>query len=231
MFLPVPEHCGCLGLGKGYLFLQLGYCTIAYVFTELAELENEKSEMVIDDEATVREYYDLRHKLDAYAKDMRDVINHPSYCLKFMQPGRLVKVKYQNHDFGWGAVVNYQKRLRGKEDYTPQESYVVDVLLSLAPDSPVGNRSNPDLPHGVRPPAEGEAGKMEVVPVLLSCLEGISGLRIFLPNDMKSPEQRNTARKNIEEIKRRFGDGISILDPVENMKITDDSFKGLMRVC
>jgi ATP-dependent RNA helicase DOB1 len=48
---------------------------------------------------------------------------------------------------------------------------------------------------------------------------------------MKSQEQRNTARKNIEEIKRRFGDGISILDPVENMKITDDSFKALLRVC
>jgi ATP-dependent RNA helicase DOB1 len=71
---------------------------------------------------------------------------------------------------------------------------------------------------------------MEVVPVLLSCLAGIAGLRIFLPNDMRSQEQRNTARKNIEEVKRRFGDGISALDPVENMKITDDSFKALIRV-
>lgn len=107
----------------------------------------------------------------------------------------------------------------------------MDVLLNVAQDAPAANRANPDLSPGVRPPAEGESGKMEVVPVLLSCLEGISGLRIFLPNDMKSQEQRNTARKNIEEIKRRFGDGISILDPVENMKITDDSFKALLRVC
>lgn len=69
--------------------------------------------MVIDDEATIREYYDLRQKIDKYTKDMRDVINHPTYCLKFMQPGRLVKVKYQDHDFGWGAVVNYTKRNQG----------------------------------------------------------------------------------------------------------------------
>jgi len=88
--------------------------TPADVDLELGELGNEKSAMVIDDEVTVREYYDLRQKLDLYAKDMRDVINHPSYCLKFMQPGRLVRVGYQNHDFGWGAVVNYQKRMRGK---------------------------------------------------------------------------------------------------------------------
>ena len=70
--------------------------------------------IAIDDVATVRVYYDLRQKLDMYGKDMRDVINHPSYCLKFMQPGRLVKVKYGKHDFGWGAVVAYSKRARGK---------------------------------------------------------------------------------------------------------------------
>lgn len=71
--------------------------------------------MVIEDEATVREYYDLRQKLDQYGKDMRDVINHPSYCLKFMQPGRLVRIKYKGMEYGWGAVVNYQKRIvRGK---------------------------------------------------------------------------------------------------------------------
>jgi len=195
----------------------------------LGKLEIDKAAMVIDDEATVREYYDLRQKLDAYRKDMYDVINHPSYSLKFMQPGRLVKVKYQDHEFGWGAVVNYQKRAGGKEEFPPQESYILDVLLNLASDAPPTSRSNLDLPPGVRPPVEGERGKMEVVPVLLSCLVGIAGLRIFLPNDMKSQEQRNTARKNIEEVKRRFGDEISALDPVENMKITDDSFKALLR--
>lgn len=198
---------------------------------ELGELEQEKAMVSIDDETTVREYYDLRQKLDMYAKDMRDVINHPSYCLKFMQPGRLVRVKYRDHDFGWGAVINYQKRIpgKGKEEFPPHESFIVDVLLCLASDAPSYHRLNPDLPPGVRPPAEGDAGKMEVVPVLLNCLDSISGIRIFLDNDMKSSENRNIAKKNIEEIKRRFGDGISILDPVENMKISDDSFKALLR--
>lgn len=116
-----------------------------------------------------------------------------------------------------------------QEGYLPQESYVVDVLLNLAADTPPISRPGQMLPPGVRPPTEGEAGKMEVVPVLLSCLEAISGLRIFLPKDMKSQDQRNMARKNIEEIKRRFGDGVSVLDPVENMGITDESFKNLLR--
>ncbi|TGZ83792.1 antiviral helicase [Ascodesmis nigricans] len=196
---------------------------------ELGALEFEKAGLIIDDESIVREYYDLRQKLDTYAKDMRAVINHPNYCLKFMQPGRLVKIKYKDHDFGWGAVVNYSKRVQGKEEFSPQESYIIDVLLELAMDSPATMKSNPELPPGVRPPAEGESGKMEVVPVLLSCLEGISGIRIFLSQDIKSQEQRNITKKNIEEVKRRFTDGISILDPVENMGIVDDSFKSLLR--
>lgn len=116
------------------------------------------------------------------------------------------------------------------DDFPPQEAYVVDVLLCLAGDAPTSARSGIDLPPGVKPPAPGEVGKMEVVPVLLSCLEGIAGIRIFLPKDMKSQDQRNTARKNIDEVKRRFGDGISVLDPIENMGITDESFKNLLRV-
>jgi superfamily II RNA helicase len=116
------------------------------------------------------------------------------------------------------------------EEFPPQESYIVDVLLNLANDAPTAPRGNSELPPGVRPPAEGETGKMEVVPILLPCLEAISSIRIFLSGDMKSLDQRNTARKNIEETKRRFGDGIPVLGPVENMKITDDSFKALLRV-
>ncbi|KAI5819517.1 rRNA-processing arch domain-containing protein [Pyronema omphalodes] len=197
---------------------------------ELVELENEKVSMVIEDEATVREYYDLRQRLDQYGKDMRDVINHPSYCLKFMQPGRLVRIKYKGMEYGWGAVVNYQRRIvRGKEELPPQESYIVDVLLQVAQDSPPASRTNPDLPAGLLPPAEGDEGKPEVIPVLLSCLDAISGVRIFLPTDLKPLDQRILTKKNIDEVKRRFGDGISILDPVESMKITDESFKALLR--
>lgn len=48
------------------------------------------------------------------AADFRDVITHPNYSLPFLQPGRLVKVKYQKLDFGWGAIANFQKRLPSK---------------------------------------------------------------------------------------------------------------------
>ncbi len=209
--------------------------SVAGLEKQLHNLETQRSSMEISDEGTIREYYDLRKQLDTYTKDMRDVINHPNYCLQFMQSGRLVRIKYMDHDFGWGAVVNFTPRKPGKgqkaEDISPQQSYVIDVLLQVADTSSNGTKTHTELPQGVRPALEGERSKMEVVPILLSCVESIGHIRIFLPADLKSADQRNTARKSIDEVKRRFPDGIAVLDPIENMGITDNSFKKLLRVC
>ncbi|KIM93010.1 hypothetical protein OIDMADRAFT_208362 [Oidiodendron maius Zn] len=198
----------------------------------LQELQIEKDEVEIPDEATVKEYYELRQQITTYSGDMRDVINHPNYCLQFMQPGRLVHIKYLDHDFGWGAVVKYTPRKPAQNqavDYTPQQSYIIDVLLKLSEGSSVGTKTSTDLPLGIRPPGDGEKSKMEVVPVLLSCIEAMGHIRIYLPKDLNSAEQRNTVRKSLDEVKRRFPDGIAVLDPIENMGITDDSFKTLLR--
>jgi ATP-dependent RNA helicase DOB1 len=200
---------------------------------ELHDLQAERDSFEIADEATIKEYYDLRQQLTSYTKDMRDVINHPNYCLQFMQPGRLVHIKYLDYDFGWGAVVKFTPRRpangRTPEEYPPQQSYILDVLLPVADGTSVGTQTHQDLPSGVRPPAEGEKGKIEVVPILLSCIEAIGHVRIFLPKDLNPPDQRNIVQKSLEEVKRRFPDGIAILDPIENMGITDDSFKKLLR--
>lgn len=199
--------------------------------TELQDLETERTNTTITDEPTVKDYYQLRQQLDSHTKDMRDVIMHPNYCLQFLQSGRLVKVKFEDNDFGWGAVVAFKPRKADKgEILSPQQSYIVDVLLLVAGDTKFVPQSNNGLPPGVRPPSLGEKGKMEVVPVLLSCIESIGHLRVFLPNELKSPDQKNSVRKALEEVKKRFPDGIAILDPIENMKITDEGFKRLLRV-
>jgi ATP-dependent RNA helicase DOB1 len=200
---------------------------------ELQELQSERDSLEIADEATIKEYYELRQQLTQYTKDMRDVINHPNYCLQFMQPGRVVHIKHQNRDFGWGAVVKFSARRpdtsKDAQEYSPQEGHILDVLLLVSDDSTVATQTQKAIPDGIYPPREGEKGRMEVVPVLLSTIEAIGHVRIFLPKDLHPADQRNTVRKSLEEVKRRFPDGIAILDPIENMGITDDSFKKLLR--
>lgn len=81
------------------------------LFVELRALDEVKALIVIPDEENIADYYELRQQLDILNKDLRDVLNHPTYALPFLQPGRLVRVKHDDMDFGWGCVVNYQKRV------------------------------------------------------------------------------------------------------------------------
>ncbi|KAI4184220.1 MAG: hypothetical protein L6R41_004902 [Letrouitia leprolyta] len=200
---------------------------------ERSQLEEQMDMMKITDEDTIREYYDLRKQIETYSNDMKHVIQHPNYSLPFMQPGRLVRIKFQDMDFGWGAVVNFVERKYGKhdrpQDVSPQESYVIDTLLVVANSSSSATRTSQNMPNGTRPPAQGEKGQMEVVPCMLTCIDAIGHVRVVLPKDLKPAEDRNYVRKALEEVKRRFPDGMPILDPIENMGIKDASFKKLIR--
>lgn len=66
--------------------------------------------MAVEQESEIAEYYNLRKQLDAFAQDARDCVNHPTYALPFLQPGRLLRVKADDIDFGWGVCVNFSKR-------------------------------------------------------------------------------------------------------------------------
>ncbi|KAL1960230.1 hypothetical protein VTO42DRAFT_8773 [Malbranchea cinnamomea] len=207
--------------------------SVAGLEKELAELEAERDAMVISDESTIRDYYDLRQQLAGYADDMRDVIMHPDNCMQFIQPGRLVHVKYKDSDFGWGVVVDSHKRKvprNATEEYPPQESHVVDVLINVAEDSSAGAlKGDIVLPPGVRPPRKGEKSRMEVVPTVLRCIHKLAMVRIQLPKDLKPLEARRSVAKHVAEIQRRFPDGLALLDPMEHMGIRDDHFKRLLR--
>ncbi|KAF2718619.1 antiviral helicase [Polychaeton citri CBS 116435] len=205
---------------------------------KLIVLEEKRGSMGIENEDEIKEYYDLRQNLDNYAKQMKLVVTHPQYLLKFLQSGRLVKIKYKDYDFGWGAVVNFAKVKAGRnqkdEDIPVGSSVIVDVLLNIAADvhvPPLGrhNTQTTDLPPGVRPPTHGEKSKMEVVSVMNGTIDSVGHLRVLMPPELKSQEQKNAVRKALEEIARRFPDGVAILDPVENMGIVDEEFKRLLR--
>ncbi|KAF6760384.1 rRNA-processing arch domain-containing protein [Ephemerocybe angulata] len=204
---------------------------------ELAQEQEAQNAIVIPDENLVAQYYEYRQQLDRLSADFREVVTHPAYSLPFMRPGRLVKVKHQKLDFGWGVVVNYQKRLAPKnrpgpsvDQLPPHEQYIIDVLLNLAPgSSPVKDKDVVHAaPEGILPCPQGQKGIPQVVPVLLSTIDSISHLRIVLPKDLRPEAARETVWKSVLEVQRRFPQGIALLDPVENMGIKDEKFKELI---
>ncbi|KAI0713372.1 antiviral helicase [Earliella scabrosa] len=205
---------------------------------KLQKEEAKKAAITVPDEELVASYYEYRQQLDQMAADFREVVTHPNYCLPFLQPGRLVKVKYQKLDFGWGVIVNYQKRLPPKnrpgpkiEDVPPHEQYIVDVLLYCTKGStlPKDRNVTTPTPGGIQPCHSGRGGEPLAVPVLLSTIDSISRLRLFMPKDLRSLDQRNHVWKSVLEVQSRFPEGIPLLDPIADMSITDEKFKELVQ--
>lgn len=207
-------------------------------FPDLRAVEEERAAMSIPQEDKIADYYNLRQQLDIFNKDLHDVLCHPTYALPFLQPGRLVHVKHDEQDWGWGVVVNYNKRMGVKgrplpEDEPPQNTYIVDVLLHVdVTTTQKGAKKNQMLTSSssLQPcPPDGK-GEFQVVPVLLGLIQGISHIRIFLPKDLKPIEPREQAFKHVQEVKRRFKNAIALLDPIEHMSIHDEQFKKLVKV-
>lgn len=202
---------------------------------KLLDIEAQLGQIVIEDEPLVREYYEIRKQLDSYNEDVRHVITHPAHVLSFLQGGRLLKVKVGKFDYSWGVVVDFQKRTNKRnksETYSDHESYIVNVLVNtMFVDSPVNliKPFQPQFPEGIRPAKESEQSRTEVIPITLESIESIGNLRLYLPKDLKSTQQKETVSKSLKEVKRRFPDGIPLLDPVENMKIDDADFKTLLK--
>lgn len=194
-------------------------------------LQSEADEITVSN-PDVKEYYDLKHSIASYGDDMRHIVTHPSNILSFLQPGRLVEVADNvedtgskiKRDFGWGAVVSFSKvspKIQLQKNLSDHDCYIVDVLLPVKEgtlSSKQPNSIRPDIEHGL----------FETVPVTLKSIKGVANIRIVLPKSLKSASERRVVAKSIREVKRRFPD-VPQLDPIENMKIKDDTFQGLIR--
>ncbi|KDN37581.1 antiviral helicase [Tilletiaria anomala UBC 951] len=201
-------------------------------------------------EDLISQIFELKEQLRILKSDQQAVVSHPNYALPFLQPGRLVHVKHAGMDFGWGSIVSYQKRAppaKGRPldpNTSASQGYIVDVLLYLSKDEVTADtvkagkarpitgvlETGPRAAQQVvmKPCTEEGQGEMVVVPALLSTVQEISGIRIFLPKDLRPLECREQVRKNLKEVKRRFPSKVPLLDPVKDMKIDDDGFKTLL---
>lgn len=188
-------------------------------------MERAREEVTVPDEEAVADYYSIKAQLTKYNDDVQAVVTHPRFCLPFLQPGRLVRIKDGDADFGWGCIVNFQKKLPTTKKGEPLPSdddkskYIVDVLLQCD--------TSQKIPT---PSPAGAKGEMVVVPCVLGSVANLSSVRVYIPKDLKTPESRQSVAKSVQEVKSRFKDDIPLLDPVDDMNIEDEAFKKLFAV-
>ncbi|KAI8055634.1 ATP-dependent RNA helicase DOB1 [Syncephalis plumigaleata] len=196
-------------------------------------LEIARDNIQVEDEALVAEYYDIRQQIEAFKLDIRAIMHHPQHVLRFLQAGRLLRVRDGDDDYGWGVIVNYQKVQvpKGKPELPAWQAYIVDTALLCTPSDQgqVSDGIGRGGQNGVRPALVAGKSELQIVPVALGAIDSLSSLRIHIKKDLRSKEDRNMVRKSIQEVQKRFPDGVPLLDPVEHMNISDETFKKLIQ--
>ncbi|XP_053446506.1 exosome RNA helicase MTR4 isoform X2 [Nycticebus coucang] len=178
------------------------YRAIPGVVEKVKNSEEQYNKIVIPNEESVVIYYKIRQQLAKLGKEIEEYIHKPKYCLPFLQPGRLVKPNSGELD----------------------PLYVVEVLLRCSKESLKNSAT-----EAAKPAKPDEKGEMQVVPVLVHLLSAISSVRLYIPKDLRPVDNRQSVLKSIQEVQKRFPDGVPLLDPIDDMGIQDQGLKKVIQ--
>ncbi|KAF5776639.1 putative RNA helicase [Helianthus annuus] len=201
--------------------------TLPDIGKKVAELEEEATKLDASGEVDVAEYHKLKLEISELEKKMMAEITKPERALYFLLPGRLVKVREGGTDWGWGVVVNVVKKpapsLGSLAPTSRGSSYIVDTLLHCS----IGSSESGSRPRPC-PPRSGQKGEMHVVPVQLPLISGLSKLRISVSSDLRPMEARQNILLAVQELEKRFPQGLPKLNPVKDMGIEEPEFVELV---
>ena len=166
---------------------------------------------------------------------------HPRLLLQPTHPptptpnSRLARIKEGEKDWGWGAVIDYKavdaSRARigapggggpalGSQALAGGEGWVHVVDVCLRVKKGTGGDTTVPLPYDGAPEYD-----VRVVGAILPCLEELSAVCIHMSQDLRPMENRVAVGRSLREVERRLGkDGIPLLDPVKDLKITAETF-------
>lgn len=184
----------------------------------MKELEAQLAKKLVEDEADVASYFKLREQLTNLSKDFHSWLIKPQYLVKFLQPGRLVRVKYEEKDFGFGVVAGFKKKAVNKRANPAADadgpdqasSYIVDVLLRVTPETAKSQspQSLVPAPGNLEGDSSSSASKgiMVVVSIDPTLIQQISSIRIFIPKDIRPLDSRIAVFKNVQVMEFVSGD-------------------------
>jgi len=198
------------------------YSKIPEVYNKMKNLQEKVNGMYIEKEEEVASYVRLLDQLTKLGEEFHGFLTDPKYIVRFMNPGRLIKVKNLDQDFGWGAVVHLEKT---KSTVTEDEQMTVKVLLHVTKES-AGSRVASELRAVTNP---GEKGEMTIVTILFPLIQKISSARIFIPDELRSLDKRMAVLSAIKEVQRRCNQNIPLIDPEKDMKINTPEFKDIVK--
>uniref|UniRef100_A0A671T520 RNA helicase n=1 Tax=Sinocyclocheilus anshuiensis TaxID=1608454 RepID=A0A671T520_9TELE len=175
------------------------YRAVPGVVEKMKKLEEGYNAIRIPNEESVVTYYKIRQQLAKLGKEIEEFIHKPRYCLPFLQPGRLVRVSWT-----FCEKLDYDWIMTQKNPL-----FVVEVLLHCSKDSV----KNAATDARIR-----ERGINSVYAHCLKCDSLCAQLRMCV-----------NGLKHLNEVQKRFPDGIPLLDPIDDMGIKDPALKKVIQ--
>eukprot|EP00914_Ancora_sagittata_P008302 GHVO01016259.1.p1 GENE.GHVO01016259.1~~GHVO01016259.1.p1 ORF type:complete len:503 (+),score=110.31 GHVO01016259.1:1-1509(+) len=170
--------------------------------------------------------FDIRH----LREEMTSIIHKPEYIGKFLQPGRLVRIKDGSTDWGYGVLAQAMRkkpRMVHPKVGGEETDYIVDALVEIDPKTLKSKDSGQVKPQPLLHPStlSGSValGKYEVVPMSISCIKGVTQVCLKIPHgDLKSPQSRSHTGQLILNAIQQFDGSPPLLHPIEHLKIKDE---------
>jgi ATP-dependent RNA helicase DOB1 len=206
-----------------------------------------------EEEELAKDYYKMDQQLLLTKRKISNIVQKPEYIVKFLQvPGRFLDITIDDENYGWGVLTSFKKKggsgsggEAGKlASMSNQPTYALEVLLSCVDrhfdtvdgkvkeedtlDAPLLWRGKAQQCRPAKPEDDEKIVTMRVFTIGLEHIDRVSALRIFTPPALQSPEARKKVSMAVKEVKKRFPDGVPLLDPIKDLKIQDENFTILM---
>jgi len=199
------------------------------------------------------EYYQMDRQLLLTRRRIAKIIREPEYILKFLTTGRLLYISVDGEIYGWGVLFSCKKKTgtgsggdAGRlASLTGGPEYTLDVLVRCVDrhfDSLDRKGKNEDAENvhrlwkgsnrecrPVRKSDDQKLTTMRLYTLGLESIERISAIKIFIPQDVTTPEARQKIALSLAEVKKRVEDTIPLLDPVDDLGIRTDEFMTLLK--
>lgn len=192
--------------------------SIPDLYKKVLDKQTKLEKFHLDEEPSIASYHHIREQLDTLRKTFHEFYTNPQYLVPFLHVGRLVKVKTNSDEFDWGVIIEFKKDTKDntKNPLKSVTKVIVQILLHVDEDS---------VKDGTpKPCGKGKKGSVQIIPVVANFIEKLSSLRVYVPNDLRSSDNRRSVLNQIGEVMKRYPEGPVLLNPIDDMKIKDKEF-------
>ena len=164
--------------------------------TKLSQIQQEISNIHIENEVQVTNIYELQQQVELFKEKQKETLIQAKYILKFMNLGRVVRIKKKKEDWGWGIIINLnqKKNNNSKGPKRFEETIIIDVMVNVKQKNSSTDSAEPCLNFN------DPNSSMEVVAMLLDNIFEISSVRFTLPKDLMKQENKMLVKATMQKM-------------------------------